>query len=124
MKKNGKKASEMTKRELAAYIDYSVLKPEFTEEEIAALAKDGVSRGCASICINPAYLELCGPYVEGSATMLCPVCDFPFGTSSTESRLRQIEIAAGYDTVKEIDIAANFGWIRGGKYEKLTGDLK
>lgn len=45
MKKNGKKASEMTKRELAACIDYSVLKPEFTKEEIAALAKDGVSRG-------------------------------------------------------------------------------
>ena len=27
-----KKACEMTTRELAAYIDYSVLKPEFTEE--------------------------------------------------------------------------------------------
>ena len=32
-----KKASEMTVRELAAYIDYSALKPEFTEEEIIEL---------------------------------------------------------------------------------------
>ena len=37
-----KKASEMTTKELAQYIDYSVLKPEFTEEDIIALTKDGV----------------------------------------------------------------------------------
>lgn len=33
-----KKASEMTSRELAAYIDQSVLKSEFTQEEIRKLA--------------------------------------------------------------------------------------
>ena len=48
-----KKACEMSIEELASYIDYSVLKPEFTEEEIVALTKDGVALGCATICINP-----------------------------------------------------------------------
>jgi len=120
----GKKASEMTVSELAKYIDYSVLKPEFTEQEIVDLTKDGVRLGCATICINPVYMDLCGPYVKGSETMLCPVCDFPFGTSSTESKVKQIEIVAKYDTVKEIDVVANFGWIRGGMYDKVTEDIK
>ena len=120
----GKKASEMTVSELAKYIDYSVLKPEFTEQEIVDLTKDGVRLGCATICINPVYMELCGSYVKGSETMLCPVCDFPFGTSSTESKVKQIEIVAKYDTVKEIDVVANFGWIRGGMYDKVTEDIK
>ncbi|MEE1312155.1 MAG: deoxyribose-phosphate aldolase [Lachnospiraceae bacterium] len=124
MKKLTKKASEMTIKELASYIDYSVLKPEFTEEKIIELTKDGVNLGCATICINPGYLDLCEPYVKGTDTMLCPVCDFPFGTSSTESKVKQIEIAAKYDTVKEIDIVANFGLIRSGQYEKVTADLK
>ena len=53
MKKLTKKAAEMTTKELAAYIDYSVLKPEFTEEQIIELTKDGVELGCATICINP-----------------------------------------------------------------------
>ncbi|MBR0599263.1 deoxyribose-phosphate aldolase [Sinanaerobacter chloroacetimidivorans] len=119
-----KKASEMTVTELAKYIDYSVLKPEFTEQEIIDLTKDGVRLGCATICINPGYLDLCEPYVKGSETMLCPVCDFPFGTSSSESKVKQIEIAAKYDTVKEIDVVANFGWIRGGMYDKVTEDIK
>lgn len=124
MKKLTKKASEMTIKELASYIDYSVLKPEFTEEEIIELTKDGANLGCATICINPGYLDLCEPYIKGTDTMLCPVCDFPFGTSSTESKVKQIEIAAKYDTVKEIDIVANFGLIRSGQYEKVTADLK
>ncbi|MCU6747296.1 deoxyribose-phosphate aldolase [Faecalicatena acetigenes] len=119
-----KPANEMTVKELAAYIDYSVLKPEFTEEEIIALTKDGVNLGCATICINPGYMELCEPYVKGTDTMLCPVTDFPFGTSSTQSRVEQIEKVAKYDTVKEVDIVANFGWLRAGLYDKVTEDLK
>ena len=77
MKKISKKAEEMTVKELASYIDYSVLKPEFTEEQIIELTKDGVKLGCATICINPGYIELCTPYVEGTETGLCPVTDFP-----------------------------------------------
>ncbi len=119
-----KKACEMSIKELASYIDYSVLKPEFTEEEIIALTKDGVKLGCATICINPGYMELCEPFVKGTDTMLCPVVDFPFGTSSTESRVKQIELIAKYDSIKEIDIVVNFGLVRGGNYEAVKKDLQ
>lgn len=119
-----KNAETMTARELAAYIDYSVLKPEFTEQEIIDLTKDGVQLGCATICINPAYMDLCEPYVKGSDTMLCPVTDFPFGTSSTTSRVQQIEQVARYDSVKEVDIVVNYGRLRSGKYDEVETDLK
>lgn len=124
MKKITKKANEMNLKELASYIDYSVLKPEFTEQEIIDLTKDGVKLNCATICINPGYMDLCEPYVKGTDTMLCPVCDFPFGTSSTESKVKQIEIVAKYDSVKEIDIVANFGMIKSGKWEEVLADIK
>ena len=119
-----KKASEMSVKELATYIDYSVLKPEFTEEEIIELTKDGVQLGCATICINPAYMDLCEPYVKGTDTKLCPVTDFPFGDSSTESRVQQIQLVGKYDVTGEIDIVANFGKLRSGKYDEVTADLK
>lgn len=122
--KPNKPASEMTTRELASYIDYSVLKPEFTEQEIIDLTKDGVQLGCATICINPGYMDLCEPYVKGTDTMLCPVTDFPFGDSSTASRIAQVEDVAKYDTVKEVDIVMNFGKLRSGKYDEILADLK
>ena len=94
MKKPEKEVCEMNDEELASYIDYSVLKHEFIEQEIIELTKDGVRLGCATICINPGYMDVCEPLVKGSKTMLCLVCDFPFGTSSTESKEKQIEIVA------------------------------
>lgn len=124
MKISTKKATEMNLKELAKYIDYSVLKPEFTPRQIVDLTKDGVQLGCATICINPGYIELCEPYVKGSDTMLCPVVDFPFGTSSTKSKIKQIEIAAQYETVKEIDVVANFGKIRAGEFEQVQEDIR
>lgn len=123
MKTITRKAAEMTVKELASYIDYSVLKPEFTEEQIIQLTQDGVQLGCATICINPGYIELCTPYVKGTKTSLCPVIDFPFGTSSTESKLAQLSIVTQYASVKEIDIVANFGWIRSGRYKETTDEL-
>jgi len=119
-----KKAEEMTLKELAAYIDYSVLKPEFTPEQIIDLTKDGVKFGCATICINPGNMDLCEPYVKGTDTKLCPVTDFPFGTSSTASKVAQIEMVAQYDTVAEVDVVTNFGMIRAGRYDELTADIK
>ena len=126
MKHLNKKANEMTVEKLATYIDYSVLKPEFTPEEIVELTKDGVKLGCASICINPGYMDLCKPYVEGTETKLCPVCDFPFGTSSTESKVAQAKILVdGYaELISELDIVANFGKIRAGLYDEVTADIK
>ena len=44
-----KKACEMSIKELASYIDYSVLKPEFTEEEIIETCKTAFSGGYTSV---------------------------------------------------------------------------
>ena len=53
-----KRASEMRLSELAAYIDQSVLKPEFTQEDIARYIREGVDFGCKTVCVNPASLPI------------------------------------------------------------------
>lgn len=118
-----KLAVEMSREELAEYIDYSVLKPEFTVDDIIRLTKDGVELGCATVCINPVYIPICEPYVEGSKTLLCPVVDFPFGLSSTKSRVEQIKEAGTSKLIKEIDIVMNYGKLRSGLYDEVLEDL-
>ena len=119
-----KKACEMTRDELASYIDYAVLKPEMTEEELIDATKKGVELKVKSVCINPAYLSLLEPYVKGTATKLSPVADFPFGTSSTASRVAQLKEEVVYDCVDEIDIVMNYGMLKSGKDAEVTADLK
>ncbi len=119
-----KKAAEMTRRELASYIDYAILKPEMKLNEIIEAVKTGVELGVASVCVNPVYVPMLEEYVRGSDTKISPTADFPFGTSSTASRVAQLQDVLPYETVEEIDIVMNYGMLRSGMYMEVTQDLK
>lgn len=118
-----KPAAQMTTAELAAYIDHSVLKPDFTPDEVRREVANGVRYGCRTVCINPASIEIAKPLCDGTDTGICVVADFPFGTSSTASRVAQTRIVleAG---IQELDIVANYGWIRGGHLDRVEDDLR
>lgn len=119
-----KKAAEMTVRELARYIDQSVLKPEFTQDEIRKYIQEGIDFGCATVCINPSSLDIASEMCKGTDTKICVVCDFPFGLSTTESKVLQArEYCRKYD-IAELDIVANYGWLRSGKLDDVTADIK
>lgn len=119
-----KKASEMTVRELARYIDQSVLKPEFTQAEIRRYIQEGVDYGCATVCVNPASLDLAAELCAGTETKICVVCDFPFGLSTTESKALQAETYCKRGDIFELDIVSNYGWIRSGRWAEVTRDIK
>lgn len=119
-----KKAKDMSLFELASYIDQSVLKPEFTEEEIRKYIQEGIDFGCKTVCINPSSLDIARELTKGTNTEICVVCDFPFGLSTTESKVKQAEEYCKDGDIFELDIVANYGWIRSGKYEEVTKDIK
>ncbi len=122
--KPDKKAAEMTVRELAAYIDQSVLKPEFTQDEIKKYIKEGVDYGCATVCINPASLDIAAALTAGTDTKICVVCDFPFGLSTTASKVQQAESYCSRGDIYELDIVANYGWIKSGLWDDVKADIK
>ncbi len=119
-----KKASEMTPRELAAYIDQSVLKSEFTQEEIQKYIQEGVDFGCATVCVNPASLDIAAELTKGTDTKICVVCDFPFGLSTTESKVLQAKAYCKRGDIFELDIVANYGWIRSGMWEEVKEEIR
>lgn len=118
------KACEMTARELARYIDQSVLKPEFTQDEIRRYIKEGIDYGCATVCINPSSLPIAAELCAGTETKICVVCDFPFGLSTTASKCMQAEEYCSKFDVFELDIVSNYGWLRSGLLDEFTADIK
>jgi deoxyribose-phosphate aldolase len=119
-----KKASEMTVKELGKYIDQSVLKPEFTQDEIRKYIQEGIEYGCATVCVNPSSLDIATEMTKGTDTKICVVCDFPFGLSTTKSKVMQAEIYCKNYEVYELDIVANYGLLKTGKYDMVTADIK
>lgn len=60
----------------------------------------------------------------GTDTGLCVVCDFPFGASSTQSKVTQAQaIMDGYD-IQDLDIVANYGRLRSGDLDYVTQDIR
>ena len=118
-----KKAADMSPKELAAYIDQSVLKPEFTEADIRKYIQEGIDFGCATVCINPSSLPIAAELTNGTQTGICVVCDFPFGTSTTASKVLQAQEYCRNFKIQDLDIVANFGWIRSGKFTDVTKDI-
>lgn len=122
--KPSKKACEMSVKELASYIDQSVLKPEFTQKEIRKYIQEGIDYGCKTVCINPSSLDIARELTKGTETKICVVCDFPFGLSSTRSRILQAEECLKGGDIFEVDIVANYGWLRSGLYEEAEKDIR
>lgn len=119
-----KKASEMTSKELARYIDQSVLKPEFTEAEIRKYIQEGIDYGCATVCINPSSLDIAAELTKGADTKICVVCDFPFGLSTTASKVMQAESYCSRGDVDELDVVANYGLLKSGRWDEVVADIK
>lgn len=119
-----KKACEMTARELAAYIDQSVLKPEFTQSDIRKYIQEGIDFGCKTVCVNPSALPIARKMCEGTQTGVCVVCDFPFGLSSTASKALQAEEILKGGGVEDLDVVANYGWIRSGLWDAVQEEIR
>jgi len=119
-----KKANQMTRLELASYIDQSVLKPEFTQDEIKRYIKEGIDFRCKTVCINPSSLDIARELCKETSTAICVVCDFPFGLSTTKSKVLQAREICKNEDIEDLDIVANYGWIRSGLWEKVKDDIK
>lgn len=122
--KPNKKAGEMNKSELAAYIDQSVLKPEFTQDEIRKYVMEGIVFGCKTVCINPSALDIARELCRGTKTGICVVCDFPFGLSTTASKVKQAEIICKGRDVDDLDVVANYGYIKSGKWREVEAEFR
>jgi deoxyribose-phosphate aldolase len=122
--KPDKKASEMSRTELAAYIDQSVLKPEFTHDEIKKYIREGIDFGCKTVCINPASLDIARLLCKGTNTGICVVCDFPFGLSTTASKVLQAGEICKKQDIEDLDVVANYGWIRSGMWKEIEAEFK
>lgn len=103
-------------------LDAAVLKPEMTQEEAATAIRACVALRTYSVCVRPCDIELAQTLCRGTETKVCVVLGFPHGdqlsASKVEESRRYLEMG-----VDEIDMVANYGWIRSGEWAKVEADV-
>ena len=112
----------MTNQELFSYVDHTLLKPESTPEQIAALCAEAAEHGTASVCVNGSYVALAKKLLDGKAKV-CAVIGFPLGAMSTAAKAFEAAEAIR-DGADEIDMVIHIGQLKAGNTDYVLEDIK
>ena len=112
-----------TPADMAKYIDHTYLKPEASVNEIHKICDEAKKYHCASVCVNPSYIQYVAQQLEGSGVTPCCVIAFPFGTSTPEAKAFEASDAASKGA-REIDMVINVGAIKSGDWLLVKRDIE
>lgn len=109
--------SEITAKQLASAIDYTLLQPKATAEHITALCDEAIRYGFFSVCVHSRWLSLAADKLKDSSVKVCTVISFPHGADSTRIKVAQAHQAIN-EGAEEIDMVADLSAIEScdGKY--------
>lgn len=108
---------------IASYIDHTTLKPETTLADIQKLCAEAVEQKFAAVCVAPYFVQAAKELTNGSSVKVATVIGFPFGYSSTDAKLKEIELAIAHGA-EELDIVHNITALKDGNYEYLQNEIK
>lgn len=111
----------MTKAELLARVDHTLLKPEATWPDIQKICDEAKENHTASICINSCYVRQAVEYLQG-AVPVCTVIGFPLGAMDTASKVFEAKTAIE-NGAAEVDMVINVGRMKNGEYEAVGREI-
>ena len=111
----------MELKEILSKCDHTLLKQTATWEEVRQLCDEGVEFSVASVCIPPCYVAQASAYLEGRLPV-CTVIGFPNGSSSTAVKCFEAAEAIA-DGADELDMVANLGWVRAGRWREVLEEI-
>lgn len=115
-------ASEVP-RDLARYIDHTLLKPEASAADIDRLCAEAVEYGFAAVCVNPIWVRRCARNVRGSNVRVASVVGFPLGATTPEIKAMEARRAIR-DGAREIDMVINIGALKSSDHELVRRDIE
>jgi len=112
-----------TKKELASFIDHTLLKPEATKKDIRRICQEAKKFGFAAVCVHPYRVKLCANVLKGTPVEICTVIGFPFGTNGEKSKAYEAKVAC-QDGAEEIDMVLNVGAMKDKDYVNVKKDIR
>ena len=107
-----------TRETLARTVDHTLLKPEATDAQVAALCTEAGELGVFSVCMSPSRL----PVTVASGVEVCTVVGFPSGAH--ESAVKAAETSLALERgASEIDMVVDLGSVLAGRWDDVEADI-
>ena len=112
----------MTRTELAALLDHSVLKPESTDADVRAGA-DLVRRfGVGYYCVQPAWVQLAAALLDATPARVVAVIGFPHGCDEPPVKAQAARLAVTHGA-RELDMVLNIGALKSARTQAVADDI-
>jgi deoxyribose-phosphate aldolase len=115
-------ASPPTRGQLAALVDHTLLKPEATPTDVAALVAEAVELGVYAVCVSPSMVQVA---VEAGAgrVRVAAVAGFPSGkhVAAVKAHEAAAAVASG---ATEIDMVIDAGAALAGDLDAVRADIE
>lgn len=111
-----------TRRELAALVDHTLLRPETTAGEVRRLCREALDLSVCAVCVNATMASIAAAELRGSDVRLATVIGFPSGAHRTDVKALEAEraVAEGAD---ELDMVINLSPVRAGDWRLVVSDI-
>jgi deoxyribose-phosphate aldolase len=110
--------------EVAALVDHTLLKPEATEADVAALVEEAAALGVFAVCVSPSMVSVAhlaaGAHPEALA--IAAVAGFPSGKHLPA--IKASEAAAAVECgADEVDMVIDVGAALAGNFAEVAADI-
>jgi len=102
---------DIRRKELARMIDYTLLDPSATRDQVERLCEEAKSYDVYAVCVNPTWVSLAVSTLRGTEVKVCSTVGFPLGASLTAVKAFEAETAVGLGAA-EVDMVMNIGALK------------
>ncbi len=112
----------MTKQEILAKVDHTLLKADATWEQVKTLCDEAIEHKTASVCINPGWVKEAVAYFNGRVPV-CTVIGFPLGATTTAAKVAEAKDALA-NGCEEFDMVINIGRLKMGETDYVRDEIR
>jgi deoxyribose-phosphate aldolase len=110
-------------KEIAGWIDHTLLKPESTAAQVRTLCQEAMQYHFAAVCINPVYVPLACGMLRDAKENVCTVVGFPLGATLPEYKVFEALASINYGA-SEIDMVLNVGALKSEAYGLVLNEIQ
>lgn len=114
-------ATPPTRARLAAFVDHTLLKPEATEADVAALVADAAELGVYAVCVSPSMVPVAARADTG--VKVAAVAGFPSGKHDSGVKAHEAALAVASGAC-EIDMVIDVGAALAGDIGAVRRDIR
>jgi deoxyribose-phosphate aldolase len=110
----------VTRAQVAAMVDHTLLKPEATAADVVALVAEAAQLGVYAVCVSPSMVSAAAGAVSGLS--VAAVAGFPSGKHLPVIKAREAELAVTQGAA-EIDMVIDVGAALAGEFDAVRADV-